>query len=63
MATIKEPLVFLHHANLNEEATEILFEAGQEVAILKEWKDQYLCRNEEGLLFNIPKEAIDPGAS
>ena len=34
------------------------FAEGDEVTILKEWEDHYLCRNGDGLLFNIAKDLV-----
>ena len=59
MAKIKQPLTLKHRANLGEEAQDVEFQQGEEVTVLKEWAESLLCKNEEGLLFNIPKEHVE----
>ena len=49
-----------HRGNLGLDVEEVTFEAGTELAILQEWKDHYLCQDDEGRVFNGPKERIDP---
>jgi len=58
MATIKQTITLKHQSNLGEEVDDISFSEGTEVTILKEWDDRFLCKNDEGQLFNIPKESI-----
>ena len=59
MATIKQSITLKHRSNLGEEATEVKFEEGQEVTVLKQWEQSALCKNDEGQLFNIPSEHLD----
>lgn len=59
MATIKRSITLKHQANLGEEVEEVSFAEGDEVTVLKEWEDRLLCKNDEGKLFNIPKEAVE----
>ncbi len=59
MATIKKTLTLKHQANLGDEVEDVAFEEGQEVTVLKEWAESYLCKNDAGQLFNIVKEAVE----
>ena len=59
MATIKQAITLKHQSNLGEEIEEVTFETGQDVTLLKQWDDSYLCKNAEGQLFHIPKDAVD----
>jgi hypothetical protein len=57
-ATFTQALTLQHRANLGEEAEEVSFQEGEKVTVLKEWNDRYLCKNEGGRLFNIPKQYL-----
>ena len=59
MASIKHPITLKHRANLGEEAEDVEFQEGEEVTVLKEWEESILCKNDDGKLFNIPKDALD----
>ncbi|MAE94803.1 MAG: hypothetical protein CL910_09100 [Deltaproteobacteria bacterium] len=59
MATIKQTLNLKHQANLGDEIEEFSLGEGDEVTVLKEWADSFLCKNLDGLLFNIPKESVE----
>ncbi|MDJ0788336.1 MAG: hypothetical protein QNK05_16130 [Myxococcota bacterium] len=59
MATIKQATTLKHQANLGEEVEEVSFAEGEEVTVLKEWADHYLCKNESGQIFNIEKSLVD----
>ncbi len=59
MGTIKEAITLKHQANLGEEVEDVAFAAGDEVTVLKEWADHYLCKNDDGRLFNIPKPYVE----
>ena len=59
MAKIKQALTLKHQPNLGEEVQEVTFNEGDEITVLKEWADSYLCKNDAGLLFNIPKEIVE----
>jgi hypothetical protein len=59
MATIKKSITLQHRANLGEEPQEVELQEGEEVVVLKEWTDRYLCKNDAGQLFNILKEYIE----
>jgi hypothetical protein len=57
-ATFTQPVTLEHRANLGEEPEQVEFQEGQKVTILKEWADRYLCKNEGGQLFNVPKDYV-----
>jgi hypothetical protein len=61
MATLKTALTLLHKPNLGEEAQPVDFEAGAQLEVLKEWREHYLCKDDEGRVFNVPKQALDAG--
>lgn len=59
MATITRKLRLGHRANTGEDVREVEFAVGDEVTVLAEWSDSLLCRNADGLLFHVPKDAVD----
>ena len=59
MATIKKAITLKHHANLGEDPEDVAFSEGDEVTVLNEWEDSCLCKNEDGLHFNISKAHLD----
>jgi hypothetical protein len=59
MATIKKAITLKHQSNLGEDPEEVAFSEGDEVTVLNEWEDRSLCKNEDGLLFNIRKAHLD----
>ena len=59
MATIKKALTLKHQSNLGEDVEDVSFSEGDEVTVLKQWDESYLCKNDDGQLFNIPKEAVE----
>jgi hypothetical protein len=59
MATIKKAITLKHQANLGEEPEDVAFSEGDEVTVLNEWEDYFLCKNEDGMYFNIPKTQLD----
>ena len=60
MAIIRESVTLKHRPNLDTEASEVEFSAGDEVTILQEWTDRYFIKNADGLVFNVPKEMVEP---
>ena len=58
MASITKPLTFKHQSNLSEDVEEVSFNAGDSVTVLKEWDQSFLVKNDEGKLFNVPKDAV-----
>ena len=59
MATIKKAITLKHQSNLGEDPEDVAFSEGDEVTVLNEWEDRSLCKNEDGLLFNIRKAHLD----
>jgi hypothetical protein len=59
VASIKQAITLKHQANLGEDVAEVELSAGDEIVVLKEWDDRYLCKTEAGVLFNIPKELVE----
>ena len=59
MGRISKAITLKHQANLGEEIEEVEFSEGDEITVLKEWAESFLCKNAEGQLFNIPKEFVD----
>jgi hypothetical protein len=60
VATINRNLTLGHRANIGEDVQQIEFSEGEEITVLQEWSDHFLCRSRDGLLFNVPREAVDP---
>ena len=60
-ATFTRSVALQHRANLGEEAETVEFAEGEKVTVLKEWADRYLCKNESGQIFNVPKEYVKVG--
>ena len=58
MASITKALTLKHQSNLSEDVEEVAFAAGDDVTILKEWDRSYLVKNDDGKLFNVPKDAV-----
>jgi hypothetical protein len=52
---MKEAATLKHQANLGEEVAEVDLAEGEELTVLKEWKNHYLVKNSDGKLFNLPK--------
>ena len=59
MAKIKQAVTLKHQPNLGEEVAEVSFEEGTELTVLKEWEDRSLCKDDDGKLFNVPKEFLE----
>ena len=58
MATLNQALTLRHQANLGEDVAEVAFEAGTEVTLLQEWEQHCLVKDDDGRLFNVPKDAV-----
>jgi hypothetical protein len=58
MATIKKAMTLKHRANIGEEPEDVAFAEGDEVTVLHDWEASSLCKNEDGMLFNIPKSHL-----
>jgi len=59
MATIKKAMTLKHRANIGEEPEDVAFAEGDEVTVLQKWEESCLCKNEDGMLFNIPKTHLE----
>ena len=59
MATIKNAITLKHQSNLGEDCEDVAFSEGDEVTVLNEWENSSLCKNADGMLFNIPKAQLD----
>jgi hypothetical protein len=59
--TLKAALTVKHQANLGEEVDDVELAAGEELAVLKEWENHYLVKNDDGKLFNVPKDQVEEG--
>lgn len=59
MATITKAITLKHQANLGEDTEDVAFSEGDEVTVLNEWEDRVLCKNEDGMHFNIPKANLE----
>ena len=58
MASITKALTLKHQSNLSEDCEEVSFSAGDAVTVLKEWDRFFLVKNDDGKLFNVPKDAV-----
>lgn len=57
-ATFIQAVTLQHRANLGEDPEAVEFQVGETVTVLKEWADRYLCKNEGGQTFNVPKQYV-----
>jgi hypothetical protein len=55
---MKQAATLKHQANLGEEVAEVELGAGEELVVLKEWKNHYLVKSSDGKLFNVPKSLV-----
>ena len=59
MARIAQDISLGHRSNLGDDVAQVDFQAGDEVSVLKVWRDRVLARDAEGRLFNIPRRALE----
>lgn len=60
MATVKEAFTAKHQGNKNAEIAEVSFTSGEEVKVIKEWKnDTCLVKKGDGTVFNVPKKYLN----
>ena len=59
MATMKREITLEHRPNTGEALQQVHFAAGAKVDVLAEWTEHYLCKDAQGRLFNVPREALD----
>ena len=58
MARINRAITLKHQANLGEDVAEVELAEGTEVTLLKEWENHCLVKDDEGRVFNAPKDAV-----
>ena len=57
-ASITKALTLKHQSNLSEDVEDVSFSPGDAVTVLKEWDQSFLVKNDDGKLFNVPKDAV-----
>lgn len=55
----KASLVLKHQPNLGEEIADVELQEGEDLVVLAEWKHAYLVKNDDGKLFNVPKDQVE----
>lgn len=58
MATLNRAITLKHQANLGEDVADIDFAPGTEVTLLAEWENHCLVKDDEGRVFNAPKDSV-----
>ena len=58
MATIKESFSLKYQGNKNAPVVEVAFAAGEEVQVLKEWKNDACLVKRGNQVFNVPKKYL-----
>jgi hypothetical protein len=56
---IKDSVTLKAQANLGEEVSDTEFGAGTELAVLHEFEEFWLVKDDEGRLFNVKKELAE----
>jgi hypothetical protein len=60
VATVKEAFAAKHQGNKNAEIAEVSFAPGEEVKVLKEWKnDTCLVKKGDGKVLNVPRKYLN----
>lgn len=59
MATVKEPFTSKYRGNINSEVVEISFKPGEEVQILREWKNESCLIRKGNQVFNVAKKYLN----
>ncbi len=59
MATVKEAFTVKYQGNLSVEIVEVSFAPGEEVKVLREWKDETCLVKKGDQVFNVPKKYLD----
>ena len=59
MATVKEAFTCKVQANKNAPIVDVAFAAGEEVQVLKEWKDDTCLVKKGNQVFNVPKKYLN----
>jgi hypothetical protein len=58
MATIKENFTLKYQGNKNAPVVEVAFAPGEEVQVLKEWKNDACLIKKGNQVFNVPKKYV-----
>lgn len=58
MATIKEGFTLKYQGNKNAPVVEVAFALGEEVQVLKEWKNDACLIKKDNQVFNVPKKYV-----
>lgn len=56
---ITQDVTLKFQPNLGEDVEEIDFAAGTEMAVLQEWEQAWLVKDDDGHLFNVKKEVCE----
>jgi hypothetical protein len=59
MATVKEAFKSKYQGNKNAEIVEVSFTPGEEVEVIKEWKDETCLVKKGDQVFNVPKKYLN----
>ena len=59
MATVKEAFTVKYQGNLSVEIVEVSFAPGEEVKVLREWKDETCLVKKGDQVFNVPKKYLN----
>ena len=59
MATVKEAFKAKHQGNKNAPIVEVSFTPGEEVKVIKEWKDDTCLIKKGDQVFNVPKSYLN----
>jgi len=58
MATIKEAFTLKYQGNKNAPIVEVAFAPGEEVQVLKEWKNDACLIKKDNQIFNVAKKYL-----
>jgi hypothetical protein len=59
MATVKEAFKAKYQGNKNAEIVEVSFAPGEEVEVIKEWKDETCLVRKGDQVFNVPTKNLN----
>jgi hypothetical protein len=59
MPSIKQNVTLGHAPTKAAGVEDVTIAAGTKVTIVREWKNHYLVKTDEGKLFNVTKEMVD----
>lgn len=58
MAKVKEAFTMKYQGNKTAPVVEVSFAAGEEVQVLKEWKNDAFLVKKDNQVFNVPKKLL-----